>query len=200
MSIDVLLPAALAFIMFSVGLALRAEDFRHVFQAPRALLIGLCGQLVLVPLAALAVVFVFDLPPALGIGLMILAACPGGASSGFLTHVARGNAALSLTLTVISSLAALATFPLLGMAKTDIASPHVWLPLPEQWRAEDFVEAAAADGVTIAPTHSFVVGRRPMPHAVRLCIGSPPSVEALQIACERLERLLGSQPKSSFET
>ena len=70
MSIDVLLPAALAFIMFSVGLALRAEDFRHVFQAPRALLIGLCGQLVLVPLAALAVVFVFDLPPALGIGLM----------------------------------------------------------------------------------------------------------------------------------
>lgn len=113
MSIDVLLPAALAFIMFSVGLALRAEDFRHVFQAPRALLIGLCGQLVLVPLAALAVVFVFDLPPALGIGLMILAACPGGASSGFLTHVARGNAALSLTLTVISSLAALATFPLL---------------------------------------------------------------------------------------
>ena len=113
MSIDVLLPAALAFIMFSVGLALRAEDFRHVFQAPRALLIGLCGQLVLVPLAALAVVFVFDLPPALGIGLMILAACPGGASSGFLTQVARGNAALSLTLTVISSLAALATFPLL---------------------------------------------------------------------------------------
>ena len=113
MSIDVLLPAALAFIMFSVGLALRADDFHHVFQAPRALVIGLCGQLVVVPLAALAVVFLFELPPALGMGLMILAACPGGASSGFLTHVARGNAALSLTLTVISSLAALATFPLL---------------------------------------------------------------------------------------
>jgi BASS family bile acid:Na+ symporter len=113
MSIDVLLPAALAFIMFSVGLALRGEDFRRVFQAPRALLIGLCGQLLIVPLAALAVVLVFKLPPALGVGLMILAACPGGASSGFLTHVARGNAALSLTLTVISSLAALATFPVL---------------------------------------------------------------------------------------
>ena len=113
MSIDVLLPAALAFIMFSVGLALRADDFHQVFQAPRALVIGLCGQLVVVPLAALAVVFLFELPPALGMGLMILAACPGGASSGFLTHVARGNAALSLTLTVISSLAALATFPLL---------------------------------------------------------------------------------------
>lgn len=113
MSIDVLLPAALAFIMFSVGLALRREDFRRVFQAPRALLIGLCGQLLIMPLVALAIVLVFKLPPALGMGLMILAACPGGASSGFLTHVARGNAALSLTLTVISSLAALATFPVL---------------------------------------------------------------------------------------
>lgn len=113
MSIDVLLPAALAFIMFSVGLALQAGDFRSVFVQPRALLVGLAGQLVLMPLAALAVVLAFDLPPVLAIGLLVLAACPGGASSGFLTHLARGNAALSLTLTVISSLAALVTFPLL---------------------------------------------------------------------------------------
>lgn len=113
MSIDVLLPAALAFIMFSVGLALQAADFRRVFMRPRALLIGLVGQLVAVPLAALGVVLVFDLPPTLGVGLLVLAACPGGASAGFLTHLARGNAALSLTLTVISSLAALVTFPLL---------------------------------------------------------------------------------------
>jgi len=113
MSVDVLLPAALAFIMFSVGLALQAADFRRVFMRPRALLIGLVGQLVAVPLAALGVVLAFDLPPTLGVGLLVLAACPGGASAGFLTHLARGNAALSLTLTVISSLAALLTFPLL---------------------------------------------------------------------------------------
>lgn len=116
MSIDVLLPAALAFIMFSVGLALQGADFRRVFLRPRALLIGLVGQLVLVPLVALAVVLAFDLPPLLGMGLMVLAACPGGASSGFLTHLARANAALSLSLTVISSLAALLTFPLLVKA------------------------------------------------------------------------------------
>ena len=116
MSIDVLLPAALAFIMFSVGLALQGADFRRVFVRPRALLIGLVGQLVLVPLAALAVVLAFDLPVLLGMGLMVLAACPGGASSGFLTHLARANAALSLSLTVISSLAALLTFPLLVKA------------------------------------------------------------------------------------
>ncbi len=113
MSIDVLLPAALAFIMFSVGLALQAGDFRKVFVQPRALLIGLVGQLVVVPLAALGVVFAFDLAPTLGVGLLVLSACPGGASSGFLTHLARANAALSLTLTAISSLAALVTFPLL---------------------------------------------------------------------------------------
>ena len=113
MSIDILLPAALAFSMFSLGLALQAGDFQRVFQRPGALLVGLCGQLVLVPLVALGVVLVFDLTPVLGIGLMILAACPGGASAGFLTHLARGNAALSLTLTVISSLAALVSFPLL---------------------------------------------------------------------------------------
>jgi DNA-binding transcriptional MocR family regulator len=93
----------------------------------------------------------------------------------------------------------LATYPLLGRARSEIASPHVWLHLPEQWRAEDFINAAAAEGVSIAQTHSFVVGRRPMPHAVRLVIGSPASVETLQIACERLERLLAAQPKSSFD-
>ena len=148
MSIDVLLPAALAFIMFSVGLALRADDFHQVFQAPRALVIGLCGQLVVVPLAALAVVFLFELPPALGMGLMILAACPGGASSGFLTHVARGNAALSLTLTVISSLAALVTFPLL-------------VKLVLAWLGEGVFGAggSAEGGAGVIPLTELPVGR-----------------------------------------
>ena len=63
------------------GLALQGADFRRVFVRPRALLIGLVGQLVLVPLVALAVVLAFDLPPLLGMGLMVLAACPGGATS-----------------------------------------------------------------------------------------------------------------------
>lgn len=99
----------------------------------------------------------------------------------------------------IRRLSLLATFPLLGQARTHVASPHAWLALPEQWRAEDFVNAAANLGVSIAPTHSFVVGRRAMPHAVRLVIGSPSSVETLQIACERLERLLSAQPKGNFE-
>ncbi|MCV3767785.1 PLP-dependent aminotransferase family protein [Rhizobium sp. TRM95796] len=99
----------------------------------------------------------------------------------------------------IRRLSLLATFPMLSAARTHVASPHVWLSLPEQWRAEDFVNAAAGLGVSIAPTHSFMVGRRTMPHAVRLVIGSPSSVETLQMACERLERLLNAQPKGNFE-
>ncbi|ENO89655.1 bile acid:sodium symporter family protein [Thauera linaloolentis] len=110
---DVLLPAALAFIMFSVGLSLEAADFRHVFARPAVLAAALAGQLVLMPLAAFAVARLAGLPGELAVGLMILAACPGGASSAFLTRLARGNIALSLTVTVISSLAAIATFPLL---------------------------------------------------------------------------------------
>ena len=96
-------------------------------------------------------------------------------------------------------LSLLTTYSLLGTAKTHVASPHAWLALPDPWRAEDFVNAAAAVGVSIAPTHSFVVSRRQMPHFVRLVFGAPASVEELQIACERLERLLSSRPKSSYE-
>ncbi len=110
---DVLLPAALAFIMFSIGIALKPGDFRQVFAQPAGLAIGMAGQLLLLPLGALAVATLAGLPVMLTVGLLILAACPGGASSAFLTHLARGNTALSLMLTVISSLAALLTFPLL---------------------------------------------------------------------------------------
>jgi DNA-binding transcriptional MocR family regulator len=91
-------------------------------------------------------------------------------------------------------------FPVLGQARTAPTSPHIWLNLPEPWRAEEFVEAASAHGVTIAPSHSFVVGRRSVPHAVRLVIGAPPSLELLEIACDRLERLLNTQPRTHSAT
>lgn len=96
-------------------------------------------------------------------------------------------------------LAVLRRFPLLGAARAHPHSAHVWLTLPEPWRAEEFVAAAASHNIGIAQTHSFVVGRRSLPHAVRLCIGAPPSLEALEGACERLERLLGTAPRSHVE-
>jgi BASS family bile acid:Na+ symporter len=107
-----LLPMALAFIMFYLGLTLRVNDFRQVLQRPRALLAGLAGQLLMVPLLGWLVAWTSGLDPVMAVGLMVLAACPGGVSSGLLTHLARGDVALSISLTAITSIAAVLTLPL----------------------------------------------------------------------------------------
>lgn len=107
-----LLPLALAFIMFYLGLTLRVNDFQQVLQRPRALLTGLAGQLLMVPLLGWLVAWTSGLDPVMAVGLMVLAACPGGVSSGLLTHLARGDVALSISLTAITSIAAVLTLPL----------------------------------------------------------------------------------------
>lgn len=107
-----LLPAALGFIMLSLGLSLTPRDFLRVFAHPRAVLVGLFGQIVLVPVLAFAIVNLAGLPADLALGLMILAACPGGVSSGLITHLAGGETALSISLTALSSVAAVLSVPL----------------------------------------------------------------------------------------
>jgi len=108
-----LLPLALAFIMFYLGLTLALADFRRVAQRPKALAVGLAGQLLLVPLTAFAVATLTGLDPLMAVGLMVLAACPGGVSSGLLTHLARGDTALSISLTAVTSLVSMLTLPLI---------------------------------------------------------------------------------------
>jgi BASS family bile acid:Na+ symporter len=108
---NLFLPLALAFIMFSLGLSLRVSDFRSALGNWRGVAFGMVGQVVLVPLIAVLVGISLGLSEAMLLGLMIIAACPGGVSSAFLTHLARGNTALSLVLTVGSSLLALLTLP-----------------------------------------------------------------------------------------
>lgn len=128
---DLLLPAALAFIMFSLGLALEPADFRRVFVRPRAIAAGLLGQVVLLPLFALAIAIAFRLPPAMAAGLMILSACPGGVSSGLITQLARGETALSITLTAVTSVAAVLTVPvILEFSLTHFASASRPAELP----------------------------------------------------------------------
>lgn len=108
----VLLPLALAFIMFYLGLTLCLGDFRRVFQRPRSVIIGLGGQLVMAPLLGLLVTWASGLDPVLAVGMMIVAACPGGVSSGLFTRLAHGDVALSITLTAITSLVAMFSLPL----------------------------------------------------------------------------------------
>ncbi|MCF8197585.1 MAG: bile acid:sodium symporter family protein [Sulfuritalea sp.] len=109
--VDLMLPLGLAFIMFSLGLTLVVNDFRRVFTRPKAMLIGLFGQMLVVPVFAFSVARIWGLAPEMAVGLMILAACPGGVSSGLLTHLARGETALSISLTAVTSVAAVVTVP-----------------------------------------------------------------------------------------
>lgn len=107
-----LLPLALAFIMFALGLGLTLADFARVFRQPRAIAIGLVSQMLLLPLTGFAVALLSGLPPQMAAGLMILAACPGGASAGLITKLAGGETALSISLTAITSILAVFSVPL----------------------------------------------------------------------------------------
>ena len=110
--IEVLLPAALGFIMFSVGITLVPADFSRLVEQPRAVAAGLIAQLLFLPVIAWLLAVAWQLPPEMAVGLMILGACPGGPSSVLITHLARGTAALSITLTAITSLVAMLSVPL----------------------------------------------------------------------------------------
>lgn len=110
---QVFLPLSLAFIMFSLGLALVGADFRRVFTQPKDFLVGAFSQVVLLPLVAFAIVSVWPLDPALAVGVMIIAACPGGVTSNLLTYLARGDTALSVSLTAVISLLSVVTLPVI---------------------------------------------------------------------------------------
>jgi BASS family bile acid:Na+ symporter len=114
---DVLLPAGLAVIMGTLGLSLTPADFRRVLVAPRGVTVGLLNLLVVSPLLAFAAAEAFGLEPVLAVGLVLLGASPGGTMANLLTHLARGETALSITMTAVSSVAAVVTVPLfLGLA------------------------------------------------------------------------------------
>ena len=106
------LPVALALIMLGLGLSLKSDDFLRIFKYPKAVTIGLIGQLIILPVIALAIVKIIPMPPAIAVGLIILALCPCGASSNMITYLAGGDVALAVTLTVFSSIITIFTIPL----------------------------------------------------------------------------------------
>ena len=110
---DVVLPIALAFIMFSLGLGLSISDFTRIFLKPKEFLVGFISQLILLPIVALILVYMWPLSPEIAIGVMILAAAPGGATSNILTSFAKGDVALSISLTAVISILSVITIPLI---------------------------------------------------------------------------------------
>jgi BASS family bile acid:Na+ symporter len=106
-----ILAISLIIIMFGMGLSLVFNDFKRILISPKAILTGLVNQIVLLPLVGFILIKVFTLPPEIAIGVIILAACPGGPTSNLITHLAKGDTALSVSLTAISSFITLLTIP-----------------------------------------------------------------------------------------
>lgn len=109
--IDLFLSLIVAFIMFSVGLSLRPSDFRQTFARPKAYFTGLALQLLWLPFLAFIITTAYPIPKAFAVGVIILAACPGGTTSNFISFLLSANTALSIALTVTNSLLALFTIP-----------------------------------------------------------------------------------------
>ena len=101
---DIFLPIALAYIMFALGIGLTGADFLRVLKQPKDFFVGAISQIILLPVIAFILVKIWPISPELAIGVMIIAAAPGGVTSNILTSFARGDVALSISLTAIISL------------------------------------------------------------------------------------------------
>lgn len=127
----VFLPLALFIIMLGMGLSLTVDDFKRVLLAPKAVMLGLFAQLIVLPIIGFALANVFSLSPELAVGMMVLAACPGGPTSNMVSYLVRGNVALSITLTAVSSVITVLTIPLVvNFAMQEFMGEAIALRLP----------------------------------------------------------------------
>ena len=113
-------PISLALIMLALGMGLTIQDFTRVIKQPGDFIVGLICQLVLLPIIAFALVFILDVPMELAVGLMIIAAAPGGVTSNILTKFANGDVALSISLTAVISLLSILTVPFIIFKSIDL--------------------------------------------------------------------------------
>jgi len=113
---DIILPLALAFIMFALGLGLTGSDFARVAKQPRDFFIGFLSQIIILPIVGFILVKFWPISPELAIGVMIIAAAPGGATSNIITSFSKGDVALSISLTAIISLLSVITIPFIVLA------------------------------------------------------------------------------------
>ena len=115
-----ILPLALAFIMLTLGLGLTGQDFIRVINQPKDFLIGLLSQIILLPIVAFIIIKIWPISPELAIGVMIIASAPGGVTSNILTSLARGDVALSISLTAVISLLSVLTVPFVVLTSVDL--------------------------------------------------------------------------------
>jgi BASS family bile acid:Na+ symporter len=130
--IDILVSSATGLIMFGIGLSLTVSDFIHILKQPKAILLALLSQMVVLPLIAFLICFLASISPEFKIGIIILAASPGGATSGFITYLLNADIALSVSLTATNSFLTLLTIPIvvtLGLKTFTTQSMSIDLPI-----------------------------------------------------------------------
>ncbi|MFZ4401854.1 MAG: bile acid:sodium symporter family protein [Bacteroidales bacterium] len=110
-TVDILVSVVLSLIMFGIGVTLSFKEIKLLFTHPKALIVSLFSQMILLPIIAFSISFVFDMPNYIKVGLVILAASPGGTTSGFITFLFKGNTALAIVLIAVNSILALFTIP-----------------------------------------------------------------------------------------
>lgn len=156
---NLLLPLALGVVMLGLGLSLTTEDFARVIRYPKAVLIGLATQTIVLVAVAFTLTQLFALPPELAVGLMLLAASPGGATANIYSHLAHGDVALNITLTAINSALALVTLPLIvNFALGHFLDQQQYVPPPTR----KIVEVAA---IIVIPVLIGMVLRASRPQA-----------------------------------
>lgn len=117
---EIIMPLSLATIMLGIGLSISFDDFRRVFIKPKAIITGLICQMLVLPVTAFLIAFMWPIDPAYKVGLILIACCPGGTASNLVTHLLRGRVALSVSLTSFNSFLVVLTIPaILGLA-TDV--------------------------------------------------------------------------------
>ena len=126
-----LLPFVIGLIMLNLGLSLRIRDFKKTFVFPRAIFIGLSVQMLVLPLVAFGLASLSNLPPLFKVGIVLISACPGGATSNLISYWLKGDVALSITLTTINSILILFTIPgITFLALNIFTNDETYLSLP----------------------------------------------------------------------
>lgn len=150
------LPIALAIIMFGLGLDLTVADFKRVGKHPKAVAVALLCQLVVLPAVCFGLVVAFDLPALLGIGMLLLAASPGGTSANLFSHLFRGDVALNITLTAINSVVAILTLPVITNLAISYYDRGDSVSMP-------FIEVVKVFAVVLVPVAVGMVVKRARP-------------------------------------
>lgn len=128
---NIFLPVTIAIITLGMGLSIEYKDFRNIFLYPKAVIIGICCQMLLLPAIAFGITSIFNFDPVFKVGLIVISSCPGGATSNLVTYLLRGNVALSISMTVLNSLITLITIPaIVSMALLVFLGEEATIKLP----------------------------------------------------------------------